>query len=225
MLERLAQGVIQAKADLGFAFDADGDRMSVVDEHGQILWMDTIVSLFAKDVLDFLPGSKIIYNTLCSRQVQETIEQAQGKGVMWLTGHSFIKAKVKEERSPFGGELSGHIFFMDNFYGHDDAAYACLRLLSYLERRKIKLSEAVSELVQYISSPEIKLGLADEIKFQLIDQEITADFKKHWPQAKFTKIDGIRMDLPEQMAIIRASKMDHMSLLIRGENQGTIPNP
>lgn len=206
VLERLAKGVIQAKADLGFAFDADGDRMSVVDENGQILWMDTIVSLFAKDVLDFLPGSKIIYNTLCSRQVQETIEAANGEGVMWLTGHSFIKAKVKEERSPFGGELSGHIFFMDNFYGHDDAAYACLRLLSYLERRKIKLSEAVSELVQYISSPEIKLGLPDEIKFQLIDQEIATDFKKHWPKAKFTKIDGIRMDLPEQMAIIRASQ-------------------
>lgn len=206
VLERLAEGVIKAKADLGFAFDADGDRMSVVDENGQILWMDTIVSLFAKDVLDFLPGSKIVYNTLCSRQVQETIEQANGQGVMWLTGHSFIKAKVKEERSPFGGELSGHIFFMDNFYGHDDAAYACLRLLSYLERRNIKLSKAVSELVQYISSPEIKLGLPDEIKFQLIDNEITADFKKHWPKAKFTKIDGIRMDLPEQMAIIRASQ-------------------
>ena len=206
VLERLAKGVIKAKADLGFAFDADGDRMSVVDENGQILWMDTIVALFAQDVLDFLPGSKIVYNTLCSRQVQETIERAGGEGVMWLTGHSFIKAKVKEERSPFGGELSGHIFFMDNFYGHDDAAYACLRLLAYLERRKIKLSQSVAELVQYISSPEIKLGLPDKIKFQLIDQEITADFKKHWPNAKFTKIDGVRMDLPEQMAIIRASQ-------------------
>ncbi|NLG06746.1 MAG: phosphomannomutase/phosphoglucomutase [Candidatus Pacebacteria bacterium] len=206
VLQRLAQGVLAAKADLGFAFDADGDRMSVVDENGQILWMDTIVSIFAKDVLDFLPGSKIIYNTLCSRQVQETIEQAGGEGVMWLTGHSFIKAKVKEERSPFGGELSGHIFFMDNFYGHDDAAYACLRLLSYLERKKIKLSQAVATLVKYISSPEIKLGLPDEVKFQLIDREISADFKEHWPQAKFTKIDGIRMDMPEQMAIIRASQ-------------------
>lgn len=206
VLKRLAKGVTEAKADLGFAFDADGDRMSVVDENGQILWMDTIVSIFAKDVLDFLPGSKIIYNTLCSRQVQETIDQAGGQGVMWLTGHSFIKAKVKEERSPFGGELSGHIFFMDNFYGHDDAAYACLRLLSYLERKKIKLSQAVADLVQYISSPEIKLGLSDEIKFQLIDQDISADFKQLWPQAKFTKIDGIRMDLSEQMAIIRASQ-------------------
>ena len=206
VLKRLAKGVKESGADLGFAFDADGDRMSVVDEDGQILWMDTIVALFAKDVLDFLPGSKIIYNTLCSRQVHETIEKAGGEGIIWLTGHSFIKAKVKEERSPFGGELSGHIFFMDNFYGHDDAAYACLRLLSYLERKDIKLSQAVAELPQYISSPEIKLGLPDEIKFQLIDKEITEDFQKHWPKAKYTNIDGIRMDLPEKMAIIRASQ-------------------
>ena len=206
VLERLAEGVKNHQADLGFAFDADGDRMSVVDEQGQILWMDTIVSLFAKDVLDTLPHSKIVFNTLCSRQVKETIEQAGGQPVMWQTGHSFIKAKVKEERAPFGGELSGHIFFMDNFYGHDDAAYACLRLLSYLERKQQKLSQAVAELSHYVSSPEIKLGLADEIKFQLIDQQITDQFKKHWPQAEYSQIDGVRMDLPDRMATVRASQ-------------------
>lgn len=206
VLERLAAGVKAAGADLGFAFDADGDRMSVVDENGQILWMDTIVSLFAKDVLEFLPQSKIVFNTLCSRQVKESIVAAGGQPVIWLTGHSFIKSKVKEERSPFGGELSGHIFFMDNFYGHDDAAYASLRLLAYLERHNEKLSEAVAQLPKYISSPEIKLGLPDEIKFQLIDEKISADFKKHWPDAEYTNIDGVRMDLNEQMATIRASQ-------------------
>lgn len=206
VLERLAAGVKKAGADLGFAFDADGDRMSVVDENGQVLWMDTIVALFAKDVLDFLPGSKIVYNTLCSRQVTETIEAQGGQPVMWLTGHSFIKAKVKEERSPFGGELSGHIFFMDNFYGHDDAAYASLRLLAYLERKNLPLSQLVSELPQYISSPEIKLGLADKIKFEIINGPITQAFKAKWPAAQYTDIDGIRADLPEQMAIIRASQ-------------------
>lgn len=205
-LERLAAGVKTAGADIGFAFDADGDRMSVVDENGQILWMDTIVSLFAKDVLEFLPNSKIVFNTLCSRQVKETIEAAGGRPIIWLTGHSFIKAKVKEERAPFGGELSGHIFFMDNFFGHDDAAFACLRLLAYLERHSEKLSEAVAKLPKYISSPEIKLGLPDEIKFQLVDEKITADFKQRWPEAEYTTIDGVRMDLPEQMATIRASQ-------------------
>lgn len=206
VLERLAKGVKEQGADIGFAFDADGDRMSVVDDKGQILWMDTIVALFAKDVLETMPGSPIVYNTLCSRQVTESIVAAGGKPLMWLTGHSFIKAKVKEARSPFGGELSGHIFFMDNFFGHDDGAYACLRLLSYLERKNKKLSELVAELPKYISSPEIKFGLDDNIKFKFIAEVITAEFKKNWPNAEYIDIDGIRMDMPDQMAIIRASQ-------------------
>ncbi len=206
VLERLAIGVKEHGADLGFAFDADGDRMSVVDDKGQILWMDVIVALFAKDVLETMPGAPIVYNTLCSRQVTESIVAAGGKPVMWLTGHSFIKAKVKEARSPFGGELSGHIFFMDNFFGHDDGAYACLRLLSYLERKDQTLSQLVEKLPKYISSPEIKFGLADNIKFKFIAEVITAEFKKNWPTAEYIDIDGIRMDLPDQMAIIRASQ-------------------
>ena len=141
VLDRLAVGVKKAGADIGFAYDTDGDRMAVVDEKGQVLWMDSIVALFAQDVLDFMPGSKIVYNTLCSRQVTEAIEKSGGDPVMWMTGHSFIKAKLKEVRAPFGGELSGHIFFMDNFYGHDDGAYASLRLLQYLERKKQTLSK------------------------------------------------------------------------------------
>lgn len=206
VLQRLAEGVKKAHADIGFAYDADGDRMSVVDENGQVLWMDTIVALFAQDVLDYLPGSNIVYNTLCSRSVTETILKHNGKPLMWLTGHSFIKAKVKEARAPFGGELSGHIFFMDNFYGHDDAAYASLRLLTYLERRQLPLSQVVTELPRYISSPEIKLGLADELKFTFIQGPITAAFKKEWPAAEYIDIDGIRMDMPTKMAIIRASQ-------------------
>ncbi len=206
VLERLARRVKKEQADIGFAYDTDGDRMAVVDENGSVLWMDTIVALFAQDVLDFIPGAPIVYNTLCSRQVTEAIEKAGGKPVMWLTGHSFIKAKVKEVRSPFGGELSGHIFFMDNFYGHDDGAYASLRLLQYLERKGQVLSEAVAKLSHYVSSPEIKLGLADNIKFKFINTVIRADFKKFWPNAKYIDIDGIRMDSDNTMAIIRASQ-------------------
>jgi len=206
VLERLAEGVKKAGADIGFAYDTDGDRMAVVDENGHVLWMDTIVALFAQDVLDTLPGAPIVYNTLCSRQVTEAIVNAGGEPVMWLTGHSFIKAKVKEARAPFGGELSGHIYFTDNFYGHDDGAYASLRLLSYLERTQQALSQAVSKLPQYVSSPEIKFGLADDIKFQFIATTITAEFKKAWPDAQYVDIDGIRMDLPTKMAIVRASQ-------------------
>ena len=206
VLDRLAEGVKNADADLGFAYDSDGDRMAVVDDTGQVLWMDTIVALFAQDVLEFMPGSKIVYNTLCSRQVTEAIEQAGGIPVMWLTGHSFIKAKLKEERGPFGGELSGHIFFMDNFYGHDDGAYASLRLLQFLERRQSKLSQAVALLAHYTSSPEIKFGVADDIKFEFINTKIRQAFMERWPNAQYIDIDGIRMDTQEEMAIIRASQ-------------------
>lgn len=206
VLERVSKTVKAQNANIGFAYDPDGDRMSVVDEKGNILWMDSIVALFAQDVLDFMPGSNIVYNTLCSRQVTEAIEKAGGKPVMWLTGHSFIKAKVKEARSPFGGELSGHIFFMDNFYGHDDGANASLRLLQYLERKGQTLSEAYAKLNVYVSSPEIKFGLADNIKFQLIDSEIKEEFKHTWPAARFTEIEGVRMDNNDAMAIVRASQ-------------------
>lgn len=220
VLERLAEGVKKSGADLGFAYDTDGDRMAVVDENGKVLWMDTIVAIFAKDVLDFMPGAPIVYNTLCSRQVTEAIEQSGGKPVMWKTGHSFIKAKIKEERSPFGGELSGHIFFMDNFYGHDDGAFASLRLLQYLERKKETLSQAVGQLAHYISSPEIKFGLADDIKFEFIDTKITDDIKKRWPDAKYIDIDGIRMDTDEEMAIIRASQNGpYITLKFEGKTQ------
>lgn len=206
VLDRLALGVKKHKADLGFAFDADGDRMAVVDDKGRVLWMDTIVAIFVKDVLSSMPGSPIVYNTLCSRQVTETINKHGGKPVMWLTGHSFIKAKVKETRAPFGGELSGHIFFMDNFYGHDDGAYAALRLLQFLENEKSLLSDAVDKLPKYISSPEIKLKVADKLKFDLIDKKIRQEFKKNWPKGDYIDIDGIRVDTESEMAIVRASQ-------------------
>jgi phosphomannomutase / phosphoglucomutase len=206
VLERLALGVKKANADIGFAYDTDGDRMAVVDENGTVLWMDTIVALFAKDVLDYISGAPIVFNTFCSRQVTEAIEASGGKPIMEMTGHSFIKARIKQEKAPFGGELSGHIFFMDNFFGHDDGAYASLRLMQFLERKEQQLSQAVAELTQYVSSPEIKLGLADDIKFRLIATEITEEFKKMWPNADFINIDGIRMDMPDRMAIVRASQ-------------------
>ncbi len=206
VLERLAEGVKASGADIGFAYDTDGDRMAVVDENGRVLWMDTIVALFAQDVLDFIPHAKIVYNALCSRQVTEAIESMEGEPVMWLTGHSFIKSKLKEVHAPFGGELSGHIFFMDNFYGHDDGANASLRLLAYLERKNESLSQAVDKLAKYISSPEIKFGLADDIKFKFIDTTLRAEFMQAWPNAKYVDIDGIRMDTQDEMAIVRASQ-------------------
>ncbi len=204
--ERLAKRVVAEKADLGFSYDADGDRIGVVDNEGNLIWNDTLVSLFTKDVLDFVPGSKIVYNTLCSKQVDEVIRTSGGQPVMWKTGHSFIKAKVKESSAIFGGELSGHFFFVDNFYGHDDGAIATLRLLAYLTRTGKSLKEAIAELPQYVSSPEIKVGCPDAIKFQLVSNKIGAEIKKLYPNASYIEIDGIRMDTKEEMLIVRASQ-------------------
>lgn len=203
--ERLARRVVAEGADLGFSYDCDGDRVGIVEEDGTLIWNDTLVSLFAKDALEFLPGSKIVYNVLCSKQVDEVIRDSGGTPIMWKVGHSFIKAKSKEEHAVFGGELSGHFFFLDNFYGHDDGAMASLRLLAYLTRKGQSLKEAVSKLPAYFSSPEIKLACPDGIKFHLVSEKIGKEIKKLYPDASYIEIDGVRMDTDETMLIIRAS--------------------
>jgi len=220
VLERLGKRVIAEKADIGFAYDADGDRLGVVDENGGLLWNDVLVSIFAKDILDFLPGSKIIFNTLCSKQVDEVVKKAGGIPIIWKTGHSFIKAKVREERAPFGGELSGHFFFVDNFYGHDDGAMGTMRMLSYMDRQQKKLSEIVSKLPQYISSPEIKVGCPDATKFELVSKKIGAEIKKLYPNASYVEIDGVRMDTENEMLIIRASQNGpYLTVKLEGKTQ------
>ncbi len=206
VLERLGKRVVKEGATLGFAYDADGDRIGIVDEDGKPTWNDTLISLFAQDVLDYMPGSKIIFNTLCSKQVDDVVKAKGGKPVIWITGHSFIKAKVREERAPFGGELSGHIYFVDNFYGHDDGAIASLRLLAYLTRKKQTLKQAIAELPRYVSSPEIKVGAPDAIKFKLVSETIGDKLKKMYPTGTFLEIDGVRVDMSASMVIVRASQ-------------------
>lgn len=218
--ERLAKRVVAEKADLGFSYDADGDRIGIVDGEGNLIWNDVLVSLYAKDVLEFLPGAKIVFNTLCSKQVDDVIRASGGKPIMWMTGHSFIKAKVKDEHAPFGGELSGHMYFVDNFYGHDDGAIASLRLLAYLTRVGKSLKQAVSELPQYVSSPEIKVGCPDAIKFQLVSEKIGGEIKKLYPDAKYVEIDGVRMDTKEEMLIVRASQNGpYLTVKFEGKTQ------
>lgn len=204
--ERLAKRVVLEKADLGFSYDADGDRIGIVDGNGRMIWNDVLVALFAKDVISSLPGSKIVFNTLCSKIVSDVINQSGGTPIMWKTGHSFIKAKVHEAGAPFGGELSGHIYFVDNFYGHDDGAIASLRLLAYLTRVKKTLAQAVDELPKYVSSPEIKVGCPDAIKFQIVSEKIGGEIKKLYPTATYVEIDGVRMDTADEMLIVRASQ-------------------
>ncbi|MFH0749550.1 MAG: phosphomannomutase/phosphoglucomutase [Candidatus Gottesmanbacteria bacterium] len=218
--ERLAKRVKEEHADIGFSYDADGDRLGVVDNNGGLLWNDVLVSIFAKDVLEYLPGSKIIYNTLCSKQADEVIRTAGGIPIIWKTGHSFIKAKVREERAAFGGELSGHFFFVDNFYGHDDGAIASLRILSYLDRHNTTLSDVIASLPQYVSSPEIKVGCPDAVKFDIVSKRIDAEMKKIYPDATYITIDGVRMDTKEEMMIVRASQNGpYLTVKFEGKTQ------
>ncbi len=210
-LKVLGQVVIEEKADLGLAYDGDGDRIGVVDEKGRILWNDVLVAIFAKEILERFPGSKIIHNTLCSQIVTHVINQSGGIPIMWLTGHAFIKSKIAEEGAAFGGELSGHFFFNDNAYGHDDGAYASLRLLEYLSEKNVSLSQLYDTFPQYISSPEVKIGCPDDKKVTVI-KDIANKFKTDFPEGKVTDEtvipgdDGTRIDFDDGMIIFRYSQ-------------------
>src|SRR3989339_345284 len=207
--ERLRAKVLETGADIGFSYDADGDRIGIVDDRGGIIWNDVLVALFAIDVLHDHPGAKIMFNTLCSKAVPETIKKYGGEPFMWRTGHSFLKKKNQEVKAAFIGELSGHFFFSADFYNHDDGLYSALRLLFYLARTNQSLSEAVGNLPHYISSPEIKVGCSDETKVALMDkiaEKLRADYPDAEVIADERAGDGVRLDMPDSMFIIRYSQ-------------------
>ena len=211
MMERVRVAVLKYHADFGIAFDGDGDRIGLVDEKGDILWNDVLVAIFSKEILERFPKSKIVHNALCSQLTSKVIEQSGGTPVMWRTGHAFIKQKIAEEGAAFGGELSGHFFFADNAYGHDDGTYAMLRVLEYLGDTRKSLSELYAEFPKYISSPEIKIGCPDEKKVGVI-HELSVQFKKDFPKARITDAsvipgdDGTRADFKDGMIIFRYSQ-------------------
>jgi phosphomannomutase/phosphoglucomutase len=210
-IKELSQVVLEEKADFGLGFDGDGDRIGTVDEKGRILWNDVLVAIFAQEILERFPGSKIIYNGLCSRVVPEVVQRNGGVPIMWRTGHSFIKSKIAEESAAFGGELSGHFFFNDNAYGHDDGSYAALRVLEYLSDKNTTLSKLYESFPQYISSPEIKIGCPDEKKVEVI-RDLSKKFKADFPDAEITDDtiipgdDGTRADFKDGMMIFRYSQ-------------------
>ncbi len=207
--QRVAKEVLKEKADLGFSYDADGDRIGIVDEKGGIIWNDVLVAIFATDVLHFHPGTKIMYNTLCSKIVEDTIKKNDGVPFMWRTGHSFLKKKNQEVKAAFIGELSGHFFFSTDFYNHDDGIYSTFRLLSYLARTNQSLSEVVASLPKYISSAEIKVGCADDKKVGLI-KKISEVLGADFPQAEVISDeragDGVRLNMDDSMFVVRYSQ-------------------
>ncbi len=207
--QRVADKVKEVGADLGFSYDADGDRLGIVDENGGIIWNDVLLCLFAIDVLHYHPGAKVMFNTLCSKVVPETITTNGGEPFMWRTGHSFLKKKNQEVKAAMIGELSGHFFFSADFYNHDDSVFASLRVLNLLARTGRKLSEIVAELPLYVSSPEVKLFCPDDSKVELTKKMIPT-LKQDFPSAEIIDDeragDGIRLELPDGMFVVRYSQ-------------------
>ena len=172
-LEDLIAAVKKDRAQIGIAFDGDADRIGVVDEDGTIIWGDRILIVYARDVLARTgKGQPIIFDVKCSQALSESIEKAGGKAVMWKTGHSLIKDKMKETHAPVAGEMSGHMFFSEGFYGHDDAMYGAARLLRILAAGKQTIKQALADVPAYVSTPEIRIEVPEELKFGLVDKAV-----------------------------------------------------
>ncbi len=200
-LELLIEKVKETKADLGIAYDGDGDRIGVVDEQGNILWGDELMILFARDILKRHPGAVIISEVKCSQRLFDEISSHGGVPIMWKAGHSLLKAKMKETRALLAGEMSGHMFFADRYYGYDDAIYASLRLLELVARAGQPLSSLLADLPKTVSTPEIRVDCPDDKKFAIAERA-KEFFRKQYP---VIDVDGVRIQFPEGWGLVRAS--------------------
>jgi len=201
-LEQLMAEVKKRGCDLGIAFDGDGDRIGAIDGKGRVLWGDQLLVLWSRDVLKTHPGATIIADVKASQVLFDEIAKAGGNPMMFKTGHSLIKSKMAEIKSPLAGEMSGHIFFADTFYGFDDALYCGLRLLNIVATSKESLADMRDGLPQPINTPELRFDCADERKFGVVE-EVKARLKK--AGAKFSDIDGVRVSTKDGWWLLRAS--------------------
>ena len=188
--------------DAGLAFDGDGDRLGVVSPDGGIVWPDRQMILYARDVLSRHPGGEIIYDVKCSRTLAEAIAAAGGKGTMWKTGHSFIKAKLKETGALLAGEMSGHTFFKERWYGFDDALYTAARLLEILARDARSPQEIFASLPNTLNTPELNLKFPEGEHYKFMEQFLK---QARLPDARITTIDGLRADFADGFGLVRAS--------------------
>lgn len=209
-LQDLIAAVKREKADLGIGFDGDADRIGLVDGKGTIIWGDYLLILYARDVLARTgPGQAIIFDVKCSHALPDAIEAAGGKPVMWKTGHSLIKQKMKDLHAPVAGEMSGHMFFTEGFYGHDDAPYAAGRLLRIVADSNRSVEELLSDVPRFVSTPELRVDCADDRKFGIVDAAI-----RHF-RAKYTvvDVDGARVMYRDGWGLIRASNTQAILVL------------
>jgi len=202
-LRDLIAAVQKEKADIGLAFDGDGDRLGVVDIQGKVIWPDRQMILYALDILKRNPQAKIVYDVKCSRHLDNAIRENQGVPIMARTGHSFIKAKIKETKALLGGEMSGHIFFKERWYGFDDALYTAARLLEILSQDKRSPSEVFSALPDAVNTPELKLEMENFGEHFELMQRIEEYCK--FDNATVSNIDGIRADFEDGWGLVRPS--------------------
>ncbi|MBI4091936.1 MAG: phosphomannomutase/phosphoglucomutase [Candidatus Levybacteria bacterium] len=202
MMEDTGKETVANKCDLGFAIDGDGDRLGLVDEKGNIIWPDRYIILLSRLVLSKHPGAKIVFDVKVSEALPEDIKAHGGVPIMWKTGHSYIKAKLVEERAAMAGEMSGHIFFVDDFYGFDDAFFAALKMLEYLSTQDKPLSEIIAGTPYYVSTPTIQVKTTDEDKYKVVD-ELVEEFKTEG--YKVNDINGARVYIDNGWGLVRAS--------------------
>jgi phosphomannomutase/phosphoglucomutase len=209
-LQDIIRTVRDEKADIGIAFDGDADRLGVIDDQGGIVWGDHILILYARDVLARTgKGQPVIFDVKCSQALPDAIEKAGGKPVMWKTGHSLIKDKMKELHAPIAGEMSGHMFFSEGFYGHDDALYGAARLLRIIADSGQSISELLSDVPKFISTPEIRVDCPEEIKFQVVEEAVKHFRRTH----EVIDVDGVRVLFGDGWGLIRASNTQPVLVL------------
>src|SRR5438552_12765906 len=200
-LQDLIKKVRQERANVGVAYDGDADRIGVVDEKGEILWGDKLMVLFSRDILKTTPGATIISEVKASQILYDDIAKHGGRPIMWKTGHSLIKAKMKEEKAALAGEMSGHMFSADSYFGYDDAIYPSCRLIEILAKAGQPLSALLADLPKTIATPDIRVDCPDDIKFHVVEKARTELARQH----KTIDIDGVRVLFPEGWGLIRAS--------------------
>jgi phosphomannomutase / phosphoglucomutase len=214
-LDDLIQAVKQHKADVGIGYDGDADRIGTIDEQGNVLWGDRLMVVYARDILAVKPGSTIISEVKSSQSLYDDIAKRGGRPIMWKTGHSLIKAKMKSEHAVLAGEMSGHMFFADRYFGYDDAIYASCRLVEILAKATRPLSALVADLPKTSVTPEIRVDVSDSIKFKLVGhvQDRLAHYSRTHEELGPAKlvirdvvtIDGIRAIFDDGWGLIRAS--------------------
>ena len=213
-LVQLQQAVARERCDLGIAFDGDGDRIGVVDGRGRILWGDQLMVVLARDVLARHPGAPIIADVKASQVLFDEIARMGGRPVMAATGHSLIKAKLAETGAPLAGEMSGHIFFADGYYGFDDAVYVAVRLLSVLSRSQESLAQIGDRLPRVVNTPELRFPCDEARKFEVVHE---VRERLHKAGAEMTDIDGVRVRTADGWWLLRASNTQAV-LVARAES-------